>query len=481
MTDHSLLAHRRVLIVSSHPLFGQGLKLLLLNRQESDVQVVGIVSTTDEAMSILEQQDVNLIVVDYDDYAVNKEEFLSRFVEGDQSLRVVLLSLKEGGSDAIVYDRRTMVAAQIDEWLSSDASNAPPGIVDQDRKDRNAGIVSNRRNAMKHGIGAVFFIAVLFVAGLLVLNTEKLLPVGASLQSGPIDYLFSLHFIVIAFLFALIVGILAYSVIFFRRKKGDLSDGVYFKHNDKLEILWTIIPLVVVVSFAVIGSDVLAQTQRVDPQALEVRVIGQQWAWRFEYPEYGITSTELVLPVDQQALLFLSSSDVIHSFWVPEFRVKQDALPGMERELRVTPSIIGEYTLVCAELCGTEHAYMNAPVLVKSVGDFNAWVGEQLAAVSDDPVVRGETWYDQYGCFACHSVDGTKKIGPSFLDIYGKSEAFEDGSTALIDEAYLLESITNPGARIVQGYADAMPKNFSEQLTEAQINDLIEFIKSLKQ
>jgi cytochrome c oxidase subunit 2 len=124
---------------------------------------------------------------------------------------------------------------------------------------------------------------------------------------------------------------------------------------------------------------------------------------------------------------------------------------------------------------------MNAPVKVKSEVDFNVWVSQQLAAVSDDPVVRGETWYKQYGCFACHTMDGTKKAGPSFLGIYGKTETFENGNSALVDDAYLLESITNPGAKIVQGFTDAMPKNYAEQLSEAQINDLIAFIKSLKQ
>jgi cytochrome c oxidase subunit 2 len=271
-----------------------------------------------------------------------------------------------------------------------------------------------------------------------------------------------------------------YSAIFFRRKQGELGEGVYFKQNNKLEIAWTAIPLVVVISFAVIGSNVLAQTQRVDPNALQVRVTGQQWSWRFEYPDYGITSTELVLPVGQQVQLILISSDVIHSFWVPEFRVKQDALPGMDRELRVTPSEIGDYTLMCAEMCGRDHAYMTAPVRVKSADEFKAWVAQQLAAVSDDPVVRGETWYKQYGCFACHTEDGTKKTGPSFLGMYGETVTFEDGSTALVDEAYIKESIINPGEKIVQCFANVMPKNFADQLTDAQINDLIEFIKSLK-
>lgn len=479
MIDTSLFAHKRVLIVSSHPLFGEGLKLLLLNRHEADVQVVGIVSSIDDAMEIIDRQGVTLVVVDYDDEAVNRENFLTRFVEGNKSLRVVLLSLNEGGSEAIVYDRRTIGASQVDDWLSGEIIKAPAEVGKQEGKEIKPGNMVNGSKNMKHGIGAVIFIVVLFVIGLFVLNTDRLLPIGASRQAEPIDNLFSLHFIVIAFLFALIVGILAYSLIFFRRKQTDLSDGVYFKRNDTLEIIWTVIPLLVVISFAVIGSDVLAQTQRIDPQAIEVRVVGQQWAWRFEYPEYGIISKELVLPVDQQVLLTLTSSDVIHSFWVPEFRVKQDALPGMERELRITPTVIGEYSLVCAEMCGRDHAYMNAPVLVKSDGDFNAWVGQQLNTVSDDPAVRGETWYNQYGCFACHSIDGTKKVGPTLLGLYGKTETLDDGSTVLVDEDYLIESILEPGAKISQGYSDAMPKNFSEQLSETQVNDLLEFIKSL--
>jgi cytochrome c oxidase subunit 2 len=480
MDTQNLFTNKRVLIVSSHPLFGEGLKLLLLKRPEADVQVVGITASIEDAMHILDQQEVDLIVVDYDDEKVNKDDFLSHFVGGGNRLRVVLLSLKEGGSNAIVYDRRTMMASQIDEWLNNEMSSPPDKQKAREKKDRPQGDTSNRRSTMKHGIRVLLFIAILFVLGVLALNKKWLLPEEASLQAGPIDQLFGLHFVVIAFLFALIVGIMVYSLIFFRRKPGDLSDGAYFKYNDKLEITWTAIPLIVVISVSVFGSGILAKTMRADPNAMKVKVIGQQWAWRFEYPEYGITSTELVLPVDQQSLFVLTSSDVIHSFWVPEFRVKQDALPDMERELRITPSEIGDYTLMCAEMCGREHAYMNAPVHVLSKDDFNAWVGEQLASVSDDPVVRGETWYNQYGCYACHSTDGTKKTGPTFSGLYGKTETMEDGSTVQVDEAYLIESIIHPDAKIVQGFTNAMPKNFGDQLSEAQINDLIEFIKSLK-
>jgi cytochrome c oxidase subunit 2 len=150
-----------------------------------------------------------------------------------------------------------------------------------------------------------------------------------SQRSGAtIDQLFNLHFLVIAFLFSLIVVFMAYSLIVFRKKEGDNAEGKFIKGNNRLEVIWTIIPLGIVIYFSYLGSVSLAETQRVDPQAMEVKVVGGQWFWRFEYPEYGITSDKLVLPVDEQVLLRMTSLDVIHSFWVPEFRVKQDLLPG---------------------------------------------------------------------------------------------------------------------------------------------------------
>jgi cytochrome c oxidase subunit 2 len=189
----------------------------------------------------------------------------------------------------------------------------------------------------------------------------------------------------------------------------------------------------------------------------------------------------LVLPVNQQALLNLTSNDVIHSFWVPEFRVKQDALPGegMERELRITPTQIGSYKVRCAELCGLEHAYMLADVRVVSLEDYNSWVSEQLAGISDDPVLRGEKWATQFGCIACHSTDGSTRAGPTWLNIYGSEESLSDGSTITVDETYLRESILEPQAKIVQGYENVVMPPTGQNMSEQQIQDVIEFIKSI--
>lgn len=333
---------------------------------------------------------------------------------------------------------------------------------------------------MKHWIGVILLVILLAAAVAFVLQNDNLLTQAASLQAVPIDQAFSILWIVIAILFALIVGFILYSVIFFRRKKGDETDGPHIEGNNTLEVTWTIIPLITVIGFAVYGSINLSEVLRPDPQAMEVRVIGQQWAWRFEYPEFGITSSELVLPINQQVLLNMESVDVLHSFWVPEFRVKQDLLPNRRTQLRITPNRIGQYKVACAEICGQSHAYMLADVSVVGEAEFEQWVFAQTD-LPEDPVERGAIWAEQFGCIACHSQDGTVVIGPSWQGIYGEESQMADGSTVLVDEAYLVESILNPNAKIVAGFQpNIMPQNFSEVLSETQINDIIAFIESLQ-
>jgi cytochrome c oxidase subunit II len=480
---------RKVLIVSSHPLFGKGIQRMLETHHAGDVQVVGMVASVDDAVAALRSLHPDLVIVDYDDNAVNREEFLAYFMEGESQMRVVLFSLKEGGSNAIVYDRRSMEASEVSDWLKEWESQGNEG---QDRHmallkktDHSSRKVEYKGNPMKHAIGAVLLIVLFTILGLFVLRTDILLPEQASVQAQRIDWLFDIHFKIIAFLFALIVGLTVYSIIFFRRKKGDMEDGVYIVGSNTVEFAWTVIPLMLVISVAYIGSGVLTDTMRMDPRALEVKVIGQQWSWRFEYPDQEVASTELVVPVDKQVLLRLTSEDVIHSFWVPEFRVKQDAIPGGFRELRVTPNMVGEFQMVCTELCGTQHAYMTAPVRVVSQTEFEEWIAS--IQIPTDPVGRGEYWYRIEGCAACHSLDGSKIVGPSFQGLLGRTEVFIDGTSRVADEEYIRESILDPYAQIVEGYelspgsgTSAMPTNYGEKLTDEQIQDIIEFIKTLE-
>lgn len=483
--------NRRVLIASSHPLFGQGLRSLLQERKDAGVVVVGMVSNLEQAISALDRLNPDLIIVDYDDEALNRDEFLARFVEGEKKLRVVLLSLQTG-REALVYDRRTLAASQIDDWLDEwNYSEDAPGLTERTfMKDGKAKTkadgrtlgLTNRRGDMKHLVIAAVLVVIVTVLLTFGMDRVNLLPVAASAQAVPIDGLFHLEFRVIYFLFSLIVVFMLYSIVVFRRRRGDDTDAAHIEGNARLEVAWTVAPLAAVLFFAYLGGSSLAETMRADPKPLEVNVIGQQWSWRFEYPETGIVSNELMLPANKQALLHLSSTDVIHSFWVPEFRVKQDALPGGKefvRNLRVTPTLTGDYKVRCAELCGLQHAYMEAPVKVLAQADYDAWVAAQTQE-SADPVVRGQKAAQQFGCLACHSVDGTKIVGPTWKGLYESQVTLTDGSTVTADEAYLLESIHTPGAKIVQGFANIMPPTVANQMTDKQIQDVIEFIKSLK-
>jgi cytochrome c oxidase subunit 2 len=446
-----------------------------------DTEVVGIVSTINEALDALKNLQPDLVIVDYDDDRVNREEFLARFVEGVGRLRVVLFSLKEGGDEAIVYDRRTMAASQIEDWLEgwSDSEGKPPQILAESDRDQGK---PKRRDSMKHFIVAGLLVIVLMAGSYFLLTNIELLPEQASAQAIPIDELFRLDFIAIVVLFSLIIGLMVYSIIVFRRRKGDDTDGPHIEGNPKLEVVWTLIPLIFVMFLAYYGSAILGETMAADPKPLRVDVIGSQWSWRFEYPDYGIISTDLVLPVNKQALLNISSTDVIHSFWVPEFRVKQDALPGegFERELRVTPIETGEYKVRCAELCGKNHYDMLAPVRVLSQSEFDGWVQSQTGPVSDDPIVRGEVFARQFGCTACHSSDGSELVGPTWLGVFGSTEMFEDGSSMIVDRDYIFKSIRTPGIQIVAGYQNIMPENIAADMTDEQIEDVIAFIESLK-
>ena len=332
---------------------------------------------------------------------------------------------------------------------------------------------------MKH----FFIIAVLVLASTLLvhtgLNSIGLLPEQASVQAITIDKLMDVHIWLISFLFSLIVVPLFYSLVLFRRKKGETGDGVHIEGNSRLEILWTMIPLFAVVFLAYIGAQSLGETRRVDPTALEVDVVGGQWFWKFDYPEFGVSTDALYLPVDRQILLRMTSVDVIHSFWVPEFRVKQDLVPGETTELRITPSLVGEYKILCAELCGASHAYMEAKVHVVSQQEFVSWIDNQQGSIVLDPVQRGRQLANQY-CIACHSLDGSPKTGPTWLGLADSNVTLTDGQVVTADTEFLKVSIINPNLQIVEGYSANVMPQFADLLEQTEVEDLVAFIQSLK-
>ncbi len=338
---------------------------------------------------------------------------------------------------------------------------------------------------MRHYVIVGILVIVAAVGTYAGLHAVELMPVEASAQAAPIDWLWNLEVITISFLFALIIVPMVYSLVVFRRKKGDNTDAEHIEGNTTLEIAWTIIPLIVVVIFAYLGAYSLGETRRVDPNAMVIKVTGFQWGWQFEYPAYGgFKSDKLYLPADKQVVLQLQALDVIHSFWVPEFRVKQDLVPGRITEYRITPSLVGDYKVRCAEICGTSHAYMEAPVVVVDQAAFDTWAKDQQVAAAQaeanaTPEQKGEKLYQTY-CKACHSINGTAGNGPTWLGLFGHEVQLADGTTVTADEAYLTQSIKEPQSQVVQGYSPMAFNPSAVGIGDAEIGYLIAYIKTLK-
>lgn len=329
----------------------------------------------------------------------------------------------------------------------------------------------------------VILMTVLTYFGLDVIGLAKQMhPVAASSQAVSIDQMWNLEMIVISFLFALIVVPMIYSLFVFRRKQNDNTDAEHIEGNTTLEIGWTVVPLIIVVVFAYLGAYSLGEVRRADPNAYVVNVKAQQFTWTFEYPEYGIVSTELHLPVNKQVLLKMEAVDVIHSFWVPEFRLKQDVVPGRTTEYRITPTVEGSYKVRCAELCGTSHAYMESPIVISSQTDYDAWIAEQqrLAAEAQTPEGKGKLLAVSNGCIGCHSADGTALTGPTWFGLFGKEEQMADGSTITVDEAYIIESIYDPNAKIVNGFPSPSIMPPYAALTDEDLANIIAYIQTLK-
>ncbi len=337
---------------------------------------------------------------------------------------------------------------------------------------------------MRHFVIVGILVIVTSVLTFFGVYAADLMPVAASTQATGIDWMWNVELIAMSFLFALIAVPMFYSFVVFRRKPGDTTDAEHVEGNTTLEIVWSVVPLFLVVIFAYLGAVNLADTLRADPDAMVVKVTGIQWSWTFEYPPVdGVTviSDELHVPVGQQVLLQMTSKDVIHSFWVPEFRVKQDLVPGRITELRITPNLEGEYMVRCAELCGTSHYDMEKPVIISTQEEFDAWIGEQreiAIELAATPEGAGQLLVANNGCVACHSIDGAAGIGPTWFGLFDSEEELSDGSVVHVDDAYLIESIKAPQAKIVAGYETQLMPTYG--FTDEEINNIVAYLKTLR-
>ncbi len=227
------------------------------------------------------------------------------------------------------------------------------------------------------GPGAAIFTLLVILSGLLVGHFVDLMPAVGSEEASLIDSLFRTMLGIAAAVFLLVLGALLYALLRFRRRPGHVGEGISIRGSNRLELAWTFMPALIVFWLAAYSSQVLVRLRAQREAPLVVQVVASQFVWQFDYPEYNITSPELHVPAGSPVQLELIARDVIHSFWVPAFRLKQDALPQTWTMLSFTATLPGEFPIVCAELCGVGHAVMRSQVVVQEPADFSRWLEEQ--------------------------------------------------------------------------------------------------------
>jgi len=337
------------------------------------------------------------------------------------------------------------------------------------------------------------------------------------------DDTLTITLVVTAVFFVAINLFIVYTLLRFRHREG--RRAAYQPDNKKLEHWLIIATSIAIMGLLAPGLFVYAAYVTVPANALDVEVVGQQWQWRFRYPGAGgklgrssvdlisaanpfgidprdpasldnilVNDNELHLQINQPVRMLLRSQDVLHDFYVPPFRARMNMVPGMVTSFWFTPDKLGRYEVLCAQLCGVGHSGMRGYVVVEDAASFQKWLKAQPtfaqtmappapaaaapaagAAAGEALVAQGKALAESKACVACHTVDGSPRVGPTWKGLFGKTETMENGSTATVDETYLKDFIRNPQARVVKGFAPMMPKI---EMSEAELEALVAYIKS---
>jgi cytochrome c oxidase subunit 2 len=301
------------------------------------------------------------------------------------------------------------------------------------------------------------------------------LPDQGSEQADDYDFVFWFVTAICLAIFALVASVSVYSVWKFRAKPDDDSDGPPIHGHTGLEITWTAVPFALVTAIAIVSTVFLVRSERLAADHMTVEVLARQFTWQFTYPDHDdLSSATLRLPVGVPVELKMRSNDVLHSFFVPEFRVKRDVVPGEEQRIVFTPSEIGEYSLACYELCGIGHAFMRNRVLVLDRPDFDAWVRRQQRAMGGAAGEAGKAVFEEQGCGSCHALEdagSTGELGPSLDRL--QAQAADAGRPL---EEFVRESIVNPDAYVEPGFSDeVMPETYAD-LPQEQLDALVEYL-----
>ncbi len=303
---------------------------------------------------------------------------------------------------------------------------------------------------------------------------NSLFPTAASTYAGEVDALYFFLIAVSGFFTILIATLVAVFAVRYRRRHAqEVGAGITGSHS--LELLWTVIPLGITMVMFFWAASVYFQIYRVPRGAMEIYITGKQWMWKAQHPDGRREINELHVPVGRPVKLIMGSEDVIHSFYVPAFRMKMDVVPGKLTNVWFEATKPGRYHLFCAEYCGLNHSGMIGSIVAMEPADFQAWLAG--GATEGSPAQQGEKLFADLACNTCHRDDAQAR-GPQLKGTFGHVVKFQDGTTGVMDENYIRESILNPQAKIVAGFQPLMP-TFQGVVTEEQILQLISYIRSL--
>jgi cytochrome c oxidase subunit 2 len=308
------------------------------------------------------------------------------------------------------------------------------------------------------------------------------MPPQVSTFAEDIDALYVFTYWVSIFFFFLITGVLVYSLVKWRRRSEDQPAAGNETHNTPLEVTWTVVPLIIVMIIFAWGWKGSLDMTVAPPDALTYQVRAKKWEWQITHPQHTTPlKNTIYVPLGRPVKFITSSEDLLHSLFFPAMRAKRDVLPGRLQMVWFEATQLGIFPFFCTEYCGDRHSFMIGEVHVVPPEEFDRGVlnkdyGAKLK-VDATPAEAGAYYYELRGCATCHSVNGTRIVGPTFKGLWGKQEALVGGGTATVDEAYFIESVKNPLAKIVEGYPPAMTQ---QTISDEEIGFIIEYVKTLK-
>ncbi len=311
-------------------------------------------------------------------------------------------------------------------------------------------------------------------------HASKFMPTAATDQASQVDNLYS--FLLISSFIACVILIGGMIFFTFKYKRKSLTaKSAYITHNTFLEFLWSFIPLVIFLIVFAWGWHIYHQMRTFPKESLEIHLSGKQWSWEVTYKSGVKTANLIKVPINKDVKLILSSTDVIHSFYVPSFRIKQDAVPGKYTAVGFKANKLGDFHIFCTEYCGTQHSGMIGKLQVVTQAEYDSWLEEESKYSTLPIAQKGEKLFQIKACAGCHSVtDKAVKVGPALFQKFGANRELADGTTVSADENYLRESILNPNAKIAGGFKAGVMPSFQGQMSEDELSAIIEYIKSLK-